>query len=219
MLYGKKFRRLSLSYTGAGNPHQTEFAPGIPQPRQFHQNIHTTRKWKLRMEFLLTQVPNCHVNELVITTTGLNPVIAFCIFDMFWKRNATHKYNKNCQLFSKLSIKFEWHKYCGLDIIQGSSDICRLLHKPNFVAVGLSMVSQVRGMAFNWLVSTLVRLVILNIDWEISYTAFILGKIPVAQIPQCNNPISHDTPFVTEMCTCVHISLTEWCTVGYLCDA
>ena len=125
---------------------------------------------------LLTQFPNCHVNELVITTTGLNPVIAFCIFYMFWKRwNATHKYNKNCQLFSKLSIKFEWHKYCGLDIIQGSSDICRLLHKPNFVSVGLSMVREVRGMAFNWLVSTVVWLVILNIDWEISYTALNSG--------------------------------------------
>ena len=40
---------------------------------------------------------------------------------------------------------------------------------------------------------------------------------PVAQISQCaivQYPIMHH--FVTEMCTCVHISVTKWCIVGYL---
>ena len=50
---------------------------------------------------------------------------------------------------------------------------------------------------------------------------------PNSQIPQCTSPISHNAPvpyptmshFVTEMCTCVHISVSKWCIVGYLSDA
>ena len=36
-----------------------------------------------------------------------------------------------------------------------------------------------------------------------------------------NAPILHTTMhgFVTEMCACVHISVTKWCIVGYLSDA
>ena len=41
----------------------------------------------------------------------------------------------------------------------------------------------------------------------------------VSQIPQCTRPISHNAPFITEMCTCVYISVTKWCTVGYLFEA
>ena len=33
---------------------------------------------------------------------------------------------------------------------------------------------------------------------------------PVAQIPQCISPISHDVAF------CVHISATKWCIVRFL---
>ena len=39
---------------------------------------------------------------------------------------------------------------------------------------------------------------------------------PDAQIPQCTSLISHNAPFVTEMCICVYISDTKWCIVGYL---
>ena len=38
---------------------------------------------------------------------------------------------------------------------------------------------------------------------------------PVAQIPQY--PTVHH--FATEMCTCVHISVTKWCIVGHLTNA
>ena len=36
-----------------------------------------------------------------------------------------------------------------------------------------------------------------------------------------NAPASYPTMhhFVAEMCTCVHISVTKWCTLGYLSDA
>ena len=36
-----------------------------------------------------------------------------------------------------------------------------------------------------------------------------------------NAPVPYPTMhhFVTEMCTCVHISVTKWCIVGYLTDA
>ena len=36
-----------------------------------------------------------------------------------------------------------------------------------------------------------------------------------------NAPVSYPTMlhFVIEMCTCVHISLTKWSVVGYLCEA
>ena len=37
---------------------------------------------------------------------------------------------------------------------------------------------------------------------------------PVAQIPNCISFISHATPFVTGMCTCMHIFVTKWCIVG-----
>ena len=50
---------------------------------------------------------------------------------------------------------------------------------------------------------------------------------PVAQIPQCTSPISNNAPvpyptkhhFVTEMSTCVHISITKWYIVRYLFNA
>ena len=36
---------------------------------------------------------------------------------------------------------------------------------------------------------------------------------PFAEIPQYTSPISHNASFVTEMCTCVHISVTKCCIV------
>ena len=36
-----------------------------------------------------------------------------------------------------------------------------------------------------------------------------------SQSPQHASPISHIAPFVTEMCTCVHISVTKRCIMGY----
>ena len=36
-----------------------------------------------------------------------------------------------------------------------------------------------------------------------------------AQIPQCTSSISH---IVGELCTCMHMSLTKWCIMGYLAD-
>ena len=43
---------------------------------------------------------------------------------------------------------------------------------------------------------------------------------PVTQIPQCTCSISQMHHSVTELCTCVHISVTErWCIVGYLLNA
>ena len=41
---------------------------------------------------------------------------------------------------------------------------------------------------------------------------------PIVQIPHCISPYHTMDHFVTEMCTHVHISLTKWCNVGYLCD-
>ena len=38
---------------------------------------------------------------------------------------------------------------------------------------------------------------------------------PISQIPECICAISHNAPFVTEMCTRVHISVTKWCIVGF----
>ena len=35
-------------------------------------------------------------------------------------------------------------------------------------------------------------------------------------MPQCTSLISQMYHIVTEMCTCVHISVTKWCIVGYL---
>ena len=42
---------------------------------------------------------------------------------------------------------------------------------------------------------------------------------PVALIPQCTSPILSTHRFVADMCTCVHISVTKWCIVGYLSNA
>ena len=52
-----------------------------------------------------------------------------------------------------------------------------------------------------------------------------IGYLNIVQIDPPHK--SHDTPVpyptlhhvVTEMCTCVHISVTKWCIVGYLSDA
>ena len=47
--------------------------------------------------------------------------------------------------------------------------------------------------------------------WRIEITNICLGEVinqfnnPVAQIPQCTSPISHNHHFVTEICTCVHL--------------
>ena len=54
--------------------------------------------------------------------------------------------------------------------------------------------------------------------WHLSQSQYYSNG-PVTQIPQCKSPISHNAPFVTEMCTCVHISVTKWCIVGYMPDA
>ena len=40
----------------------------------------------------------------------------------------------------------------------------------------------------------------------------------ISQSPWCTSPISTMQHFVTEMCTCVHISVTKCCIVGYLWD-
>ena len=42
---------------------------------------------------------------------------------------------------------------------------------------------------------------------------------PISQIPECICAIPTMHHFVTEMCTCVHISVTKWCIVGYLSGA
>ena len=39
---------------------------------------------------------------------------------------------------------------------------------------------------------------------------------PAAQIPQCTNPISHNAPICNKMCIPAHISVTKWCSVGFL---
>ena len=39
----------------------------------------------------------------------------------------------------------------------------------------------------------------------------------VAKIPTVPHPTMHH--FVTEMCTCVHISVTKWCIVEYLINS
>ena len=41
----------------------------------------------------------------------------------------------------------------------------------------------------------------------------------ISQISQCIRQISHNAPFITEMCTHVHISVTNWCVVRYLSNA
>ena len=47
-----------------------------------------------------------------------------------------------------------------------------------------------------------------------------MGKVslywPVAQIPQCTSPMSHNATFCNRN---VHISVTKWCTVGCLSNA
>ena len=45
--------------------------------------------------------------------------------------------------------------------------------------------------------------------------ARVCNYLPISQIPQCIRQVSHNAPFITEMCTCVHISVTKWCIVGY----
>ena len=45
---------------------------------------------------------------------------------------------------------------------------------------------------------------------------FLKRIIPVAQIPQCNGPISHNVPFCNRY---VHIPDAKWCIVGYLTNA
>ena len=42
---------------------------------------------------------------------------------------------------------------------------------------------------------------------------------PDSQIPLCIAPYPTMHHFVTEMCTCVNISVTKWCIVGYLSNA
>ena len=48
-----------------------------------------------------------------------------------------------------------------------------------------------------------------------------LAALPVliSQTPLCTSPKPTMHHFVAEMCTCVHISVTKYCIVGYLCDA
>ena len=52
--------------------------------------------------------------------------------------------------------------------------------------------------------------------WDGSSSVILVYlNLHVAQIPQCirKHPTMHH--FVTKMCTCVHISVTKWCIVGY----
>ena len=37
----------------------------------------------------------------------------------------------------------------------------------------------------------------------------------ISQIQKCFIQISHNAPFVAEICTHVHISVTKWCIVGH----
>ena len=57
---------------------------------------------------------------------------------------------------------------------------------------------------------------LLNETWKTMHTLTIdlLHKSHNTSVPY---PTMHH--FVTEMCTCVHISVTKWCIVGYLYDA
>ena len=52
---------------------------------------------------------------------------------------------------------------------------------------------------------------------------FVLFNRHVAQIPQCTSSVSRKLGamhhFVTEICTCVHISVRKWCIVGYMTNA
>ena len=41
---------------------------------------------------------------------------------------------------------------------------------------------------------------------------------PVAKIPQCTSPVSHNVPFCNRNVH-VHISVTKWCIVGYVSNA
>ena len=59
----------------------------------------------------------------------------------------------------------------------------------------------------------------LYIKWELLYQErrFCIDLLHNSHNAPVPYPIMHH--FVTEMCTCVHISVTKWCIVGYLCDA
>ena len=43
----------------------------------------------------------------------------------------------------------------------------------------------------------------------------IATVVPISQIPRCIRQISYNALILTEMCTCVHISLAIWYIVGY----
>ena len=58
--------------------------------------------------------------------------------------------------------------------------------------------------------------------WTIVESTYVHGPFVVDQSHKSHNaPVPYPTMhhFLTEMCTCVHISVTKWCIVGYLSDA
>ena len=61
--------------------------------------------------------------------------------------------------------------------------------------------------------------------WVIDHFTVSLHSPNGMQIDQSHKPHNASVPypimhhFVTEMCTCVHISVTKWCILGYLSDA
>ena len=58
-----------------------------------------------------------------------------------------------------------------------------------------------------------------SIKFRTSILLCIHWNRPISQIPECIYAYPTMHHFVTKMCTCVHISVTKWCIVGYGTDA
>ena len=75
----------------------------------------------------------------------------------------------------------------------------------------------------NWLLATSPRQSTLFIHRS-TWRPFQESRVPllprslsnrsISPIPQCFRQITHNVPFLTEMCTRVHIFATKWCIVG-----
>ena len=67
---------------------------------------------------------------------------------------------------------------------------------------------------YHWVVSWDYQLWCLSVQTSIWTNAVLIDLLRKPH----NAPVPYSTMhhFVTEMCTCVHISVTKWCIVGYL---
>ena len=73
------------------------------------------------------------------------------------------------------------------------------------------------GSTWPRLIYTSSAICVLWIDRKCKLFLYFLKRIiPVAQIPQCNGPISHNVPFCNRY---VHIPDAKWCIVRYLTNA